>query len=401
MRQINNQILNWLKCLGVFLMVALAIPQFASAQPGHEGHNHPPGQHHNHNHGKKANKNANEKTLADYNDAHAAAESEGFNPTPTIMHHIADANEFHVYKNFSIPLPVILWDRMNGKFITGLSSQFKEGKDGYKLYHGAIVPMKGNKAKKAGINMSGVNLGKNTFWDFSITKNVFTIMLAALIMLFVFLTVAKKYKQRVGKAPKGIQSFFEPLITFVRDEIAVPNIGKAKADKFLPYLMTVFFFIWIINMLGLIPFFPGSANVTGNIAVTAILAIFTLLVVNLSGNVNYWKHIFWMPDVPVPVKIFLMPIELIGVLTKPFALMIRLFANITAGHIIVLSLVSLIFIFSNNGLSAGGGVGGAAIAVPFVLFISVIELLVAFLQAFIFTILSAVFIGAAVEEAHH
>lgn len=400
MRQINHHIFNWLKCLAAFTIISLVIPQFTVAQPGHEGHNHPPGQHHNHNHGKNVKKKSNEATLKDHVDAHAA-ESKGFNPTPTILHHIADANEFHVYKSFSIPLPVMIWDRMNGKFVAGMSNQFKEGKDGYKLYHGAIVPMKGNGAKKAGINMSGVNLGKNTFWDFSITKNVFTILLAAALMLFIFLTVAKRYKQRVGKAPKGIQSFFEPLITFVRDEIAVPNIGKAKADKFLPYLMTVFFFIWIINMLGLIPFFPGSANVTGNLAVTAILALFTLLVVNLSGNGNYWKHIFWMPDVPVPVKLFLMPIELIGIITKPFALMIRLFANITAGHIIVLSLVSLIFIFSNNGISLGGGVGGAVIAVPFVLFISVIELLVAFLQAFIFTILSAVFIGAAVEEAHH
>jgi F-type H+-transporting ATPase subunit a len=179
----------------------------------------------------------------------------------------------------------------------------------------------------------------------------------------------------------------------VRDDIAKANIDHHKYNKYVPYLLTVFFFIWLNNMLGLIPFLPGGANLTGNISVTLFLAVCTLLVTVFSGNKNYWGHIFWMPGVPVPMKFVMMPIELVGILTKPFALMIRLFANITAGHIIVLALVSIIFI--NKNVAWGG------LSVPMALFISILELLVAFLQAFLFSMLSALFIGAAVEEAHH
>jgi F-type H+-transporting ATPase subunit a len=327
-----------------------------------------------------------------------ALEEQGYNPVPMIMHHIADANEWHIVGDFSIPLPVIIYNKTEGGIFFTMSSAFhahhgegEETVDGYKMEHSRVVPIDENVE----------------YIDFSITKNVATMILAGLIMLFIFVSVAKAYKKREGQAPKGLQSFMEPLILFVRDEIAVPNIGEKKADRYMPYLMTVFFFIWIINMLGLIPII-GNPNVTGNIAVTMVLALITLILTVGSGNGHYWKHIVdplgnSMPFVgKILIYIILVPIELIGILTKPFALMIRLFANITAGHIIVLSLVSLIFVFGNAGESVGGAAGGAALAVPLTLFISLLELLVAALQAFIFTLLSALFIGQAVEEpAHH
>jgi F-type H+-transporting ATPase subunit a len=209
----------------------------------------------------------------------------------------------------------------------------------------------------------------------------------------VFLTVAKAYKKTgVTSAPKGLQSFMEPIILFVRDEVAKPNIGKHYA-KYMPFLLTIFFLIWINNMLGLVPLFPGGANVSGNIAFTMTLAVFTFILVNINGNKNYWQHIFWMPGMHWSMKLFLAPIELLGVFTKPISLMIRLFANITAGHILVLSLICLIFIFKS--------IFASAIAVPFAVFINMIELLVAFLQAFIFTMLAAMYIGMATEEHHH
>jgi len=227
--------------------------------------------------------------------------------------------------------------------------------------------------------------------DFSITKNVCTLLLSVVVLLVIFISVANGYKKRKGKSPKGLQSWLEPVILFVRDDIAKPNLGH-KHERFMPYLLTVFFFIWFNNMLGLVPFLPGGANLTGNIAVTMVLAVITLLITIFNGNKHYWQHIFWMPNVPVPMKIFLAPLELIGVFTKPIALMIRLFANITAGHILVLSLICLIFVFDSIWVSAA--------SIPFAIFIGAIELMVAFIQAFIFTILSALFIGMAVEEHH-
>jgi F-type H+-transporting ATPase subunit a len=213
------------------------------------------------------------------------------------------------------------------------------------------------------------------------------------LTLIILLSVVRFYKKNGAVAPKGVAKFLEPIIVMVRDDIAKANIDHHKYQKYVPYLLTIFFFIWFNNMLGLIPFLPGGANLTGNITVTFFLALCTLIVTVFSGNKNYWGHIFWMPGVPVPMKFFMMPIELIGIITKPFALMIRLFANITAGHIIVLALISIIFI--NKNVAWGG------LSVPMALFISVLELLVAFLQAFLFAMLSSLFIGAAVEEAHH
>jgi F-type H+-transporting ATPase subunit a len=219
---------------------------------------------------------------------------------------------------------------------------------------------------------------------------VFTLFLAVFLLLFIFIGMSKFY-QKGNLVPKGLYSALEPIVIFVRDEIALTNIGEEKYKKFLPYLLTVFFFIWIINLLGLVPFFPGSANLTGNISLTLVLSLFTLFLTNVNGTKYYWGHIF-NPPVPLPLKPLMIIIEFIGILTKPFALMIRLFANITAGHIIILSLLSMIFILKSVYVSL--------VSVPFVIFMTFVELLVALLQAYIFTLLSALFIGLAVEEHH-
>jgi len=230
--------------------------------------------------------------------------------------------------------------------------------------------------------------------DFSITMNVASMLMSVVILFLLFLPVAKRYKkQGIETAPKGRQNFLEIFVLFVRDEIARPNIGEKKYARYMPYLLTVFFFIWINNLIGLVPFFPGAANVSGNIAFTIVLSVITYLITQFSGNKDYWSHIL-LPPVPKALYPIMIPVEIIGTLTKPFALIIRLFANITAGHIVVLAFMGVIFLTQT--------IGWAGLSIPMGLFISVLELLVAFLQAFIFTMLSALFIGAAVEEhAHH
>ncbi len=234
-------------------------------------------------------------------------------------------------------------------------------------------------------------------YDLSITKNVASMLLAFVILLLLFTSVARAYTRRPGQTPRGLQSFMEPLILFVRDEIAKPNLGHHYA-RFTPYLLTLFFFIWVNNLLGLL---PGAANVTGNIAVTMVLALLSLIITNINGNKSYWGHIFWPPGIPTPVKVILIPVEIISIFTKPFALMIRLFANITAGHIIIMSILCLIFLFSENGMNAGAGFGVSFASVPFAIFLYTLELLVAAIQAFIFTMLTALFIGQAMPEDHH
>jgi len=330
------------------------------------------------------------------------SEKEGYDPIPVIMHHIADAHDWHFFDynghSYSMPLPIILWTD-NG-LATFMSSAFHHDDDGHH-----IVESNGMNFVKIHEKIYQLETGATVAQfdadhhisngvrpvDLSITKNIFSMLMSVFIILFVFLKTAGYYTKNGAVAPKGIASFMEPIIVFIRDDIAKVNIGEKKYMKFMPYLLTVFFFIWFNNLLGLIPWI-GGANLTGNIAVTLVLATFTMIITNINGNKAYWGHIFWMPGAPWPVKILLMPIELVGIVTKPFALMIRLFANMTAGHIIVLSLISLIFIFES--------VGTAAVSVPFALFISVLELLVAFLQAYVFTMLSALFIGTAVAEHH-
>jgi F-type H+-transporting ATPase subunit a len=364
-----------------------------------------------------------------------------YDPVATVMHHIADANEFHVWKGVHIPLPVILYAPEHG-WTTGLSSMFDHGHkavDGYVLNHGRVNRVADASFPKGEVEVGHVEHhlkataegdttdayyvtyegksyeldapstldggmmggGITSFYDFSITKNVFTMILATILLVFVFSAVAKGYKKNEGKAPSGIQSFFEPIFIFMRDEVTLPMIGEKHYERFQPFIMTLFFFILFCNLFGLIPFFPGSANVTGNLAVTMTLAIFTFIVVNLNGKKDYWQHIFWMPGIPAWVKIILTPVEILGLFIRPFSLMIRLFANISAGHIIILSLIGLIFLFGENGTNTGGASAGAVVGGLFTLFMNFIELLVAALQAFVFAILSASYIGAAVEEHHH
>jgi F-type H+-transporting ATPase subunit a len=313
-----------------------------------------------------------------------------------IQHHLQDSHDFTFFsdekegKHYGFSLPVILID--NGLKVFS-SFKFHHGEsvaevDGnfYKLYHGKIY-----KTDAAGtINYDEHHHPTNEkALDFSITKNVFSMLFTSVLLLFMFIGLAKSYKK--GPIPTGFGRVLEPLILFIRDEIAIPNIGEKKYRKFMGYLLTVFFSIWLLNLLGMTPL---GINVTGNIAVTICLALFTYFITQFSANKDYWKHIFWMPGVPVPMKIILMPIEILGTLTKPFALLIRLFANITAGHVVIMSLIAMIFVGKN--LAAD-----LPISLGLTLFISVIEVLVAFLQAFIFTMLSSLFIGMAVQDHHH
>jgi F-type H+-transporting ATPase subunit a len=320
-----------------------------------------------------------------------------------IFHHIADANEFTFFGYGEswkgLYLPIILWTEQG--LVTFSSKEFqldseakvvveKEGQR-FVRYHGKIYYANAEADHGKYISYDADHKVTNVRpLDFSITKNVFSILLSVVVLLWMFLSVAKAYKKREGQAPKGLQSFIEPIILFVRDEIAKPNLGY-KYGPYMPYLLTVFFFIWFNNMLGLVPFFPGSANVTGNIAVTAVLAAITFLITTFSGNKNYWGHIL-NPPVPWWLKPLMIPVEIFGMFTKPAALAIRLFANITAGHILIMSLICLIFIFNSYAV--------APASIFFAIFIGIIELLVAFIQAFIFTILSALFIGMAIEEHH-
>jgi F-type H+-transporting ATPase subunit a len=239
-------------------------------------------------------------------------------------------------------------------------------------------------------------------FDISITKNVLSLLFSVLLICFIFISIARRYTANPDRAPKGMQSLLEPFILFVRDDIAIPSIGKDKYEKYLPYLLTVFFFIFFNNLLGLVPFFPGGANLTGNITITMVLALFTFAITSISGTKQYWLHIVNTPGVPwwLKLPVPLMPfVEILGVFTKPFVLTIRLFANITAGHIIGLTFISLIFIFGN--LNPAARYGSSLLSVPFSIFMTFLELLVALIQAYVFTLLSSIYFGMAIEEHHH
>ncbi|MBA7531463.1 ATP synthase subunit a [subsurface metagenome] len=325
---------------------------------------------------------------------------EGFSPSDFVFDHILDAYEWHIlsYDDFhlSIPLPVIIYSDTKGLNVF-MFNRFHHGHEDYKGFrfesHGE------NKGNIVEILEDGSTAPPRL--DLSFSKNVLAIMFSLILLLWVFLSVAKAYSRRPDKAPTGMQNLMEPIILFIRDDIARPSIGEHKYEKFMPFLLTVFFFIWFNNMIGLIPIFPGGANVTGNISVTMVLALFTFVITTISGNRNYWQHIFNMPGVPWWIKypVPLVPvIELIGMMTKPFVLMIRLFANITAGHIIVLGFFSLIFIFGE--MSVGLGLGVSVLSLAFTIFMTMLELLVALIQAYVFTLLSAIYFGMATEEHH-
>ena len=326
-----------------------------------------------------------------------------FNAGELIIEHVADNHDWHIMgegaHSISMPLPVILYSQQRG-FSCFMSSRFHHGEltyNGYKMQHGHIVAV--NEMEEISSDQATENEAVTaSLYDISITKNVAALFFSLIVLVWMFMSVARSYARRKGEAPKGMQSLLEPLIIFVRDDIAKASIGPGY-KKYLPYLLTVFFFIWINNLLGLIPILPGGANVTGNLAVTGTLAIITFLITTFSANKHYWRHVFAMPGVPIPVLIILTPIEILGLFLRPFVLMIRLFANITAGHIIALSFFSLIFIFGE--LSPGVGFGVSIVSVAFVIFMTMLELLVAFLQAYVFTLLSAIYFGAAVEDHDH
>ncbi len=327
-----------------------------------------------------------------------------FDPGTMITEHIIDAHDWHLWGEghdaVSIPLPIIIYNPEKGLEVF-MSSKFHHGHDtynGYAVSHNSIVVV--NEEGSIPVEEATINEVKTAaIYDISITKNVLSLFISLIIMFFMFTSVAKAYRRREGQAPKGLQSLIEPLVIFVRDDIAKASIGEKKYMKFLPYLLTVFFFIWINNLLGLVPVFPGGANLTGSISVTMTLAVITFIITTINGNAHYWRHVFAMPGVPAWVLILLTPIEILGVFLRPFVLMIRLFANITAGHIIALSFFSLIFIFGE--MSAGAGIGVSVFTIAFTVFMTCLELLVAFLQAYVFTLLSAIYIGAAVEEHDH
>lgn len=326
-----------------------------------------------------------------------------------IMEHIMDAHDWHLWGEgngaVSIPLPVIAYSSrgldvfMSGNFHhahstwNGYMLHRKEGEKKYTLV--AVKEMGAVDAHTATIDEEVTA----SLIDLSITKNVAVIFISGFILVFIMLNVARAYKVRKGMAPKGIQSLIEPLIVMIRDDVAKPSIGH-KYERFMPYLLTVFFFIFLNNLLGLIPFFPGGANLTGNVAVTLTLALITFVIQMLHTNKNFWVHILAMPGVPKGVLLILTPIELLGVFLRPFVLMVRLFANITAGHIVALSFISMIFIFKEN-FGTGGAYGISVFSMLMYAFMGFLELLVAFLQAYVFTLLSAIYFGAAVEEHHH
>ena len=329
---------------------------------------------------------------------------EKFNAGQMIMEHVVDNHEWHVAEigslNLTIPLPVILL--YDGSLYTFWSSRFHNETHsylGFKLetegtHKGKIVRIEENEHAASSVP---------ALYDFSITKIVFAILMSTFLLILIFVSVARAYTRNKDKAPSGLQSLLEPLIIFIRDDIAKSSIGEKKYEKFMPFLLTVFFFIFFNNLFGLIPFFPGGANVTGNIAVTLVIAVFTFIITTINGNKHYWVDIINTPGVPWWLKfpVPLMPVvEIIGIITKPFVLMIRLFANITAGHIIVLGFVSLIFIF--GAISAALGLGVSVVSVAFMIFMNLLELLVAFIQAYVFTLLSALYFGlATVEPEHH
>lgn len=305
-------------------------------------------------------------------------EDESFEVSGVIIHHVLDDHTWHLFDGHygTLYLPVIVYSAERGLDVFSSSNFYDENHN--------VIPYNGYK-----LEHSHIYLGETQVLDLSITKNVAMLFITAILLILVFRAAAKGARKNAGKAPKGIQSLMEPIILFVTEEVIKPNAGP-KANKYVPYLLTLFFFILFGNLLGLL---PGAANLTGNIAVTMTLAAFTFIITNISGNKAYWSHIFWTPGVPLPLRPILLMVEVIGIFTKPIALLIRLFAAIAAGHIVLLSIMSLTFIFHSWFVGFGSSI--------LVVFISLIELLVAGIQAYVFTLFSSLYIGMATAEQEH
>lgn len=401
---------------------------------GHEGTHDHGGEHGHHHHAE---------IHCGYKVAHGF-DPETFDPGAVAFHHISDANIYSIGP-WSIPLPCILYAPKGNGWSVFMSSKFgktdshgtaKKAYKGYALDQGTVVRVtdpsfpleqvepvyiihvdeKDEKGKEKTVTKVCYNDklydcdkkstadgglfggGITSYYDFSITKNVASMFIVCGLMFWLFTSVARAYRRRKGQAPKGVQSLVEPVITFIRDEVAKPFLGHRWAD-FLPYLLTTFFFILGLNLWGQVPFFGGS-NVTGNLGATMVLAIFAFILTNINGNKHYWGHVLWMPDVPPLLKILIItPVEILGLFIKPLTLMLRLFANITAGHMVIVIFISLIFLLGKGVAVPSYGISVGSIALT--LFMMTIELLVAFIQAFVFTLLTASYLGAATEEAHH
>lgn len=372
---------------GIFIVLALSLFSYS---PLYAQHGHEEGQ-------------------AEAAESHGSEshESEEFNPGEFVIEHVSDAYDWHITSfgetHISIPLPVILYSKHpelhDGKaFFVFMSSKFNHGHDAYKGFR--ISESEEYKGKIVELDAQGQEIGKPI--DLSLTKAVAGALVSVVILLWLVFSVAGATKRNKGKAPKGIQNLFEPIILFIRDEVAKPAIGEHKYEKFMPFLLTLFFFILVNNFMGLIPIVPFGANVTGNISVTLVLALFTFIITTINGNKHYWKEIYW-PDVPVWLKFPLFPlmqvVEFSGMLTKPFVLMVRLFANMLAGHMIVTVFVSLIFIFASL-FGAGVGLAASPVSIAFSVFILLLDVLVSFIQAYVFTLLSALYFGMATSEHH-
>jgi len=318
-----------------------------------------------------------------------------------IQHHLLDSHDFHLFsygkesgheKHIGFPLPVILWEDglhffMSSEFHHGEAVAESKGKYFAINHHNGMIY---NTDAKGSFNVDEKHHTTNTKpLDLSITKNIAMILIVALLMLLMFRNLGKSYKKNGGIAT-GVGRFFEPIILYVRDEIAIPNIGEKNYKKYMSHLLSVFFFIWFLNMFGLTPL---GVNVTSNIAITASLAILTYLITTFTANKNYWGHIFWMPGVPAPMKLILAPIELLGTIIKPFSLTVRLYANMMAGHVVLMSIIAMMYTFNN--------MVGSSLSFVLAFVLSILEVLVAGLQAYIFTMLTALYFGSANEEHHH
>lgn len=354
-------------------------------------------------HGDAHDTNQDHATNSHAEDAHA---EEDFNAGKFVIDHVSDAYDWHIASfgetHISIPLPIILYSKHpeyhDGKaFHVFMSSKFHHGHSAYKGFQ--ISHSADFEGKVVELDAHGHEIGRPI--DLSLTKTIAGLLVSVVILFWIVFSIAGSAKRNKGKAPTGIQNAFEPIILFIRDEVALPAIGKDKYEKFMPFLLTVFFFILVNNFLGLIPIPPFGANVTGNIGITMVLALFTFGLTTINGNKHYWKEIY-NPDVPWWLKfpIPLMPIvELSGVITKPFVLMVRLFANMMAGHLIVTVFVSLIFIFASL-FGAGVGLAASPVSIVFSVFILLLDVLVSFIQAYVFTLLSALYFGMATSEHH-